>query len=185
MENDNGKEHSYEVVVPAKNGDLYFTVESYYYGAVPTTCWGGYYPKLTQTLLKNGVEIDKKEFDLMFHIPMQVLEADYSASDVFTIKAQFNWRASFQTYPAKDYTVKVYSKQNLEVKDSSGKTNMWHMDGQFPSAFTKSHYRTTTTKYTPEFKPRSMQDCWLASNNMQQFANLVIKNPHTLYIWWS
>lgn len=35
-------EHDYHVTVPAKDGDLYFTVESYYQGMVPKGCIGGY-----------------------------------------------------------------------------------------------------------------------------------------------
>lgn len=38
-ENDNGELAQYEVTVPIQDGDLYFTVESYFYGLVPTTCW--------------------------------------------------------------------------------------------------------------------------------------------------
>lgn len=54
-----------------------------------------------------------------------VAEADYSAGDVFTIQVDYTWK----TFHAKDYTIKVYSKQTLEVKDSDGSTNMIHMDG--------------------------------------------------------
>mmetsp|Transcript_214 Transcript_214/g.382 ORF Transcript_214/g.382 Transcript_214/m.382 type:complete len:117 (+) Transcript_214:1602-1952(+) len=38
-------------------------------------------------------------------------------------------------YPAKDYTVRVYSKQDLTVLDSSGNNIMLHMDGKSPSGF--------------------------------------------------
>ena len=30
--------HEYKVTIPAKNGDLYFTVESYPLGSVPESC---------------------------------------------------------------------------------------------------------------------------------------------------
>lgn len=61
----------------------------------------------------------------------------YSGGDVFKVRAKYNWFDS----PAKDYTVKIYSKQSLEVKDSTGQTNILHMDGQSPSGFTDSTYR--------------------------------------------
>lgn len=80
--------------------------------------------------------------------------------------------------------MKVYSKQNLDVRNSEGQTNMWHMDGQFPSGFTKSHYRTETTRYTPPFTAKSLSDAWIASNNVEQFTHLVFENPVTLIKWW-
>ena len=69
--------------------------------------------------------------------PYMVAEADYSAGDVFTMEVNYNWLF----LSAKDYTVKVFSKQQLQVLDSNGETNMIHMDGQEPSGFTKSGYR--------------------------------------------
>lgn len=88
-------------------------------------------------------------------------------------------------YPARDYTVKVYSKQDIAVYDSSGKTNMWHMDGQYPSGFTNSHYRKETTTWTPTFSPRSLYDIYLVSNNVQQFFDLVLNNFWTVFVWYS
>lgn len=45
MEGDDGRDRSYFFKIPEKNGDLYFTVDSYYQGTVPDNCWGGNYPK--------------------------------------------------------------------------------------------------------------------------------------------
>ena len=42
--------------------------------------------------------------------------------------------------PAPDFTVGVYSKQNLIVKEWTGKISKYHMDGTFPSGFTNSTY---------------------------------------------
>jgi len=39
------------------------------------------------------------------------------------------------TNPAKDYTVRVYSKTAVTVKDSDGETNMLHMDGTEPKGW--------------------------------------------------
>ena len=66
-----------------------------------------------------------------------VAEADYSAGDVFTMEVNYSW----DLFYAKDYTIKVFSNQQLEVLDSNGETNMIHMDGQEPSGFTKSDFR--------------------------------------------
>jgi hypothetical protein len=41
---------------------------------------------------------------------------------------------------SRDYTISVYSSQDLEVLDEEGEGNMIHMDGQEPSGFTKSEY---------------------------------------------
>jgi len=126
----------------------------------------------------------RNEYDI-YHWPIQVIESNYTAGDKFIITVQYNWQFGLGRYPARDYTVKVYSKQNLSVLDSQGKTNMWHMDGQFPSAFTESHYRKETTVWTPEWTPRSLYEIWLASNNVQQFSNLVLNNIWTLFVWFT
>lgn len=121
---------------------------------MPQECWGGDFPIVYLKLYKNSVLIDSKAYYDAFHWPLQVLEASYSANDIFKLSVMYDWDYGLDKYPARDYTVKVYSKQNLQVKNSAGQTNMWNMDGQYPSAFTKSHYRTETTRYMPEFKPR-------------------------------
>jgi hypothetical protein len=38
----------------------------------------------------------------------------------------------------RDFTIKVYSSQDLEIEDENGNTNMLHMDGQEPSGFESS-----------------------------------------------
>ena len=55
-----------------------------------------------------------------------MLESAYAANTVFLVAVKYLWFGS----PFKDYTVKVYSKQTLTVKDNvSGSTNVIHMDG--------------------------------------------------------
>ena len=34
-EADNGKVHYYDIEIPKKDGDLYFSVETYYYATIP------------------------------------------------------------------------------------------------------------------------------------------------------
>lgn len=88
---DDGEEHTYEVTVPARDGDLYFTAESYYYAMVPSSCWGGFAPNLTLTLYKNGAQIATINYLDMFHWPLQVAEADYSAGDAFKLAVKYDW----------------------------------------------------------------------------------------------
>ena len=57
---------------------------------------------------------------------MYVYYSSYVAGDVFAIQVQYNWWGATK----EDFTVKVYSKQDLEVLDSDGNTNQIHMDGQ-------------------------------------------------------
>jgi uncharacterized membrane protein YgcG len=71
-----------------------------------------------------------------YAMPIKVEEADYNANDVFTLKIKYLWFGS----PEPDYTVKVYSKQDLAVRNSDGQQNVVHMDGQCPSGFTDSTY---------------------------------------------
>lgn len=74
-----------------------------------------------------------------------ILLKTYSAGDRFKVRAKYLWFDS----PAKDYTVGIYSKQNLEVLDSTGSSNILHMDGKTPSGFTKSTYRGMNPSSSP------------------------------------
>lgn len=57
MEGDLGFQNTFEVTVPAVDGDLYFTVETYFYGLVPSTCWeNGQAPMLTQYIYRNSAD---------------------------------------------------------------------------------------------------------------------------------
>ena len=57
---------------------------------------------------------------------MYIYYADYAAEDVFAIQVQYNWFGATK----EDFTVKVYSRQELSIVDSDGNTNQIHMDGQ-------------------------------------------------------
>lgn len=167
---------TYEVTVPANNGDLYFSVDGYFQGMVPDSCWSGAYPIIRFTVYKNTQDVIVKNlyyYDA-YHIPVQVTSGSYSAGDKFIMTVAYDWEYGSSSYPwkAQDYTLKIYSKENLEIKDADGKTNMWFMDGRYPSAFTKSHYRQETDRWTPTWQPRSLTDIWLVSNNFDQFWQL-------------
>ena len=64
-----------------------------------------------------------KIYSDQFNYPLLV--NSYSAGVVFKIAVQYTWFGSV----APDYTVSVYSKQNLEIKNQGGSTNVVHYDG--------------------------------------------------------
>ena len=68
-----------------------------------------------------------------FHAALVVKEAEYAAGDVFTLEIKYTWHEIPED--VRDYTIKVYSKQNHVIKDASDGTNMLHMDGQKPSGY--------------------------------------------------
>jgi len=182
-EGDGGGRNVYSVNVPANNGDLYIKSNTYHHSSVPGgVCWSvnNAGPIVRLQVYKNSMdnEVAGKTYMEGVSAPIQITSSEYSAGDTFYIAVQYNWAGLYdwRTHPFSDYTLHVYSKQNLEVKNSKGNTNMWHMDGQYPSHFEDSHYRKDTTDWTPEFKPRSIVDVWYASNNVGQFAYIVLNN---------
>ena len=91
-------------------------------------------PYITLTVTQNNeIILDNAEYALWSR-PLIIQEADYNAGDVFRINVGWDWGFGPE---AQDYSVLVYSTQDLEVKDSNGETNMLHMDGQEPSGFNK------------------------------------------------
>lgn len=52
--------------------------------------------------------------------------SNHRSGEKYTMYVQYEWIGS----PAKDFTLKVYSKfKNSKVKDNLGETNMINMDG--------------------------------------------------------
>lgn len=49
-------------------------------------------------------------------MPILVKEADYKKGQDYTLTVEYKWFNS----PFRDYTVKVYSKQDVPIKDSNG-----------------------------------------------------------------
>lgn len=88
--------------------------------------------------------------------------------------------------PAKDYTFKIYSQQDLAIQDERGSTNEWRMDGKRPSGFTKSSYRFKgTDNWQPDgWIPQSMKQVLLASQSPNDFFSFVELNPWTLLKWF-
>ena len=75
-------------------------------------CWQGSYPIVMFKIYKNDLNTLVKTlyyYDA-FHRPYQVYESAYSAGDKFIMTVQYEWTVGNSEYPAKDYTVKIYSK---------------------------------------------------------------------------
>ena len=57
----------------------------------------------------------------------------------YEIVVKYNWNGS----PANDYTLKIYSIESGKIiSEKTGEGKMVHMDGQEPSGFTISEYRS-------------------------------------------
>ena len=118
----------YFVTVPEKDGDIYLAAETYYYGVTPLRC----HPFLNlpsslqlQIYQNEKLILDYNDYQF-YNEPFLLAESDYSAGDTFKIHVDFHWGFGFE---ARDYTVSIYSKHQVEVLDKRGKTNMLHMDG--------------------------------------------------------
>jgi len=109
------------------------TVDTYFWEMVPTQCTPIYpQPLVDIYIYQNGVNLENKYYMDYLNEPMLIAEADYEAGDTWTFEIDYWW---FSGRTPRDYTVKVYSSQDLEVKDKKGNTNMLHNDGQEPSGF--------------------------------------------------
>jgi hypothetical protein len=85
----------------------------------------------------------------------------------------------------KDYTLRIYSQQNLKITDILGNTNMWYMDGRSPSGFTYSQYSVDEVDPRGEdWFPKSLYEVWLASSDLVEFVDLLIAYPWTLFVWF-
>ena len=80
--------------------------------------------------------IEELTYSVHWYMPVMVEVPDYEAGDVFTLTVTYDWIGRM----SRDYTISVYSSQDLEVLDEEGEGNMIHMDGNTPSGFTKSEY---------------------------------------------
>jgi hypothetical protein len=73
------------VTVPEKDGDLYFTVESYYLGMIPSVCSYWELNSYIMWLEKNDEILSTAEYDEWTNYPAFVSEDDYEAGDTFKI----------------------------------------------------------------------------------------------------
>lgn len=132
QDGDDANLKNFYVTVPAVDGDLYFMAETYYQDMVPEECTTGTYqgngvnsPVADVTVYQDGSEISTlyKIYADQFNYPL--LKTSYSAGVVFRIAVKYTWFGSV----APDYTVSVYSKQNLQLKNAAGGLNVKHYDG--------------------------------------------------------
>ena len=77
----------FSVTLPAKQGDLYFEVESYYWGILRPKCHPltGQPPYLSLEVRQNGNSIFQSSDYALYSSLVLVYEADYEAGDEFTI----------------------------------------------------------------------------------------------------
>ena len=126
-------------------------------------------------------------------------ESDYKAGTRFQIYLKYLWFDS----PAKDYTVSIYSKQDLIIYDKTGNTNKVYMDGQRPTGFRNSDY-TGMGEYHPskmvitnrgpinpprpefkaeEFQPKSLEDVLAIHPSFADLVVILWHHPWVL-LWW-
>jgi hypothetical protein len=84
------------------------------------------HPEITINLYRGNLQlVNNFKYSDVASTPIILLSNQYLAGDVLTVKVQYDWHGNSG---ANDYTVSMYSRQNLEIKDSSGKTNQIYMD---------------------------------------------------------
>lgn len=201
--------NSFYVTVPKVDGDLYFTTDGWYYAMIPIACSTGIYrdydgtemsdtmPRVFFRVQKVGAVSTDYLFTYYFdQISYPILIAPsygYKAGDTFKISVI---KGYMENYPAKDYTVKLYSKHDIKITNSNGKTNMIHMDGQYPSGFTESKYcgpycdqynqvTTSSNKYTgPPEDATTMIELLQSAPDVATFLSVLLRKPYLIFIWF-
>ena len=99
-------------------------------------------------IYKNGARF-KYHYNISEAMPWHLIigESSYKAGDVFDIKLKYDWNGQMS---GRDMTLTIYSKQDLSIKDKQGYTNMLHYDGNSPSGFTSSKYKSGRKAFTAE-----------------------------------
>ena len=142
--------YSYQAVVPERNGDLYFSTDGYYIDMIPLECTKGVYTDkdgeefegvLPAVFLEITNERTNQRYSQYYYefisFPVLVPESEYWAGDRFSISV---FKGFPHDHPAQEYTVRVYSKMDIQVQDTWGRSSIQHMDGQQPSGFTNSDF---------------------------------------------
>lgn len=147
-----------------------------------------------------STKLDSNYYFDQFHRPVVISSGH--ASNV----ADKQWKIivlyEFVGSPAKEYTVKVYSKHTEDgsknkLVDASGNTSVKHYDGSSPSGFTGStwtglhndcsKYDTTTTAAkvkTEDKKIESFYDVFDQCESFEEFFLLLWYNPEVIFIWY-
>ena len=191
--------HRYKVEIPRKEGTtLYFNVESYYPGIVPTSCTTGAYtytnimdkditvqlqnPVVYWAVFKRGTR-DKLDFNVHADsYANPIIVVDYQEGDVFEMDVQYEWFDS----PARDYTVSVYAQENLTVRDADrGNTREVHADGTSPSEFSwwVEYAAIQRRAAAGAATIASLADVFANANGVGSFLELLFGNLWTLFVW--
>ena len=139
---DFGKEKSFFFEIPQSKGDIYITIETYPDEMIPNKCYWGiltgdekmpdqYY---NVTILQNGVEVKQRDFNQLLGLNIYYgHESTMKAGDIFEIKVSIEWRKllSFK----RDYTVSVYSQQDIKIVDEKGEQNEPHYKDNYFQKF--------------------------------------------------
>lgn len=108
---------------------------------IPSVCQWFQQNQVTMTLFQNGEQIKSQVYDEYEIYPLYVHQNDYAGTDQFALQVVYEYYGSTK----EDFTVKVYSKQDIWIKDPEGYSNQIHMDGREPSGFTSSRYIYNST----------------------------------------
>jgi hypothetical protein len=123
---------------------VYFSVETYSHDIVPNECTtgqtnsgqSGNYPVAYIGVYQYGQLLSYNYYFDQYHKPLMFGPDSHFSGSQYTIFVQYEFLGS----PAKDYTLKAYSKYKSKIYNSQYNTNMIHMDDQSPSGFTSSTY---------------------------------------------
>ena len=133
-----------------------------------------------------------------------IRENEYSSGMTLRLWVKYEWMGS----PTPDYTVTIYSSQNLEVVDKNAYMRIAHMDGQSPSGFTDSTYsgmnnqgRTqgsffktgsllfdydaSAVRDIKNVKVLCLLDCFKEARDAEEFFELIWYNPWVLIAWFN
>ena len=94
---------------------------------------------MSVTVSSNPANENLKQYHDSYPVP--ILINNYYAGDTITIVVEYSWNngVAVANIPS-DYTISVYSKQVLKIKDALGVTNQMYMNGRSPSGFTQSEF---------------------------------------------
>lgn len=135
----------YAFTPTSADGDLYFTVETYYQEFHPASCLtgttnSGSTPGIPLAEFgvgtSSGGTFGSRYYYDQYHRPIVMTSSDYTANEEIWIQVRYEWVG--QTH--KDYTVKVHSKQSGVQVLKSGAANQLFTDGASPSEFTNTTY---------------------------------------------
>ena len=108
--------------------DIYLMVETYYPSMQPRICNLAIMPTVSYNVYRDNSKTGELIYSgFNYEIvpkPFVLSTKEYSAGETFVIEVDYTWLLN----DVRDYTVRVYSKQDMDVLNSRGKTNMLYTD---------------------------------------------------------